>query len=521
MAVPMRRRLGATVVALSALAFSLGAAALPAASQAASSPFVIAYPGGPRTLNSWLAYDLTSDAMILNVYDQLITYAQVKVHGQVQGTLNAFSPMLARRWTSNGNKTVYTFFLRHNAEFSNGDPLTAKDVLWTYQHGMKANGNLSFLASEAAIKTVAEVNPYEVRITLQHPDPMFLPIIAMYPFSILDAKVAAKEPATYWNTHELGSGPYELQSLEPASQAVFVLNPHYWGPRPAHAEVILKFITNPSDRQQLVEGGSVQVALNLSPLALQTMAKSPAVTEHTNLSETVVYFGMNEADPPFNSELVRQALSYAVPYGSLIQQVMYGQASPLHSPVPLGMPTHSGAGWHYSYNLAKAKALLKQAGYAHGFTFTFTLDPANADWVQDATLLQASFKKIGVTMKITQVADAQFQTLLAAKKMQAFISSWDSFVNDPGYHLGFLFGKGMQTNATNYLNAKVDRLMAQAEFDPNAAQRSRDYATIQKTINEQAAWLDLYQYKWTVATYHGVSGYVFYPDTLLRFWTFK
>jgi peptide/nickel transport system substrate-binding protein len=517
----IRPRLRAAAVALSALVLGLGGAVIPAATQAASGPLVIAYPGGPRTLNSWLAYDLTSDAMILNVYDQLITYAQVKVGGQVQGTLNAFSPMLAKRWTSNAQKTVYTFFLRNNAEFSNGDPLTAADVVWTYQNGMKANGNLSFLASEAAIKSVAEVNPYEVRITLAHPDPMFLPIIAMYPFSILDSKVAAKEPAAYWNTHELGSGPYELQSLQPASQAVFVLNPHYWGPRPAYSQVILKFITSPSVRQQLVEGGSVQVALNMSPLALQTMAKNPAVTEHTNLSETVVYFGMNEADPPFNNKLVRQALSYAVPYSSLISQVMYGQAAPMDSPVPIGMPTHTGAGWNYSYDLAKAKALLARAGYPHGFTFTFTLDPANADWVQDATLLQASFAKIGVTMKITQVADAEFQTLLAAKKMQAFISSWDSFVNDPGYHLGFLFGKGMQTNATNYTNPVVDSLLPKAEFDANAAQRNADYATIQKTINQDAAWLDLYQYKWTVVTYHGVSGYVFYPDTLLRFWAFK
>ena len=505
-----------------AAALLVGAAGVAApATQAAGAPLVIAYQGGPRTLNTWLAYDLTSDAMILNVYDQLITYAQIKVHGQTQGTLNAFSPMLAQRWSSNANKTVYTFFLRHNATFSNGDPLTAADVVWTYQHGMKANGNLSFLASEAAIKTVAQVNPYEVRITLAHPDPMFLPIIAMYPFSILDAKIAAKEPATYWNTHEMGSGPYELQSLDPANQAVFVLNPHYWGPKPAYSQVILKFITNASVRQQLVQSGSVQVALGLSPLALQTLSKSPAVTEHTNLSETVVYFGMNESAAPFNNPLVRQALSYAVPYTSLTAQVMDGQASPLCSAVPVGMPTHTCAGWNYKYNPAKAKALLAKAGYAKGFTFTFTADAADADWVQDATLLQADFKQIGVTMNITQVADAQFQTLLAARKMTAFITSWDSFVNDPGYHLGFLVAGGMQTNATNFNDPTVNKLLAKAEFNPNTAQRDAEYAQIQKIVNQDAVWLDLYQYKNTVVTYHGVSGYVFYPDTLIRFWAFK
>ena len=518
----LKKALHRTVGSLAAAAaLLLGSVSAPAATQAASTPLVIAYPGSPRTLDTWLAYDLTSDAMILNVYDQLITYAQVKVGGQTQGTLNAYAPMLATHWTSNAAHTVYTFYLRHNAEFSNGDPVTAADVVWTYQHGMKATGNLSFLATEGAIKSVAAVNPYEVEITLSHPDSMFLSIIAMYPFSILDAKVAAKASGTYWNSHELGSGPYELQSLDPASQAVFVRNPHYWGPKPHYAKVILKFITDASVRQQLVESGGVQVALALSPLALQTLAKSPVVNEHTNLSEDIVFFGMNEQDSPFNNELVRQALSYAVPYSTLIHQVELNQASALDSSVPVGMPDHTGAGWNYSYNLTKAKALLAQAGYAKGFTFTFTLDASQPDWVQDATLLQASFAKLGVTMKIAQVSDSEYQTLLNAHKMQAYIEQWDSFVNDPGYHLGFLLAGGMATNAANYSNPTVNKLLAQAEFDQNAAQRASLYQRIQTIINQQAPFLDLYQYKWTVVTYQGVSGYVFYPDQLLRFWAFK
>lgn len=501
----------------------LGSVAAPITSQASttSAPLLIAYPGAPRTLNSWQAYDYTSDAMILNVYDQLITYAQVKVNGQVQGSLNAYAPMLATSWTSNANHTVYTFNLRHNAMFSNGDHLTSADVVWTYDHGMKANGNLGFLSAEGGIKTVTAPGPYQVQITLAHPDPMFLSIIAMYPFSILDSKVAATKPATYWNTHELGSGPYELQSLDPSSQAVFVPNPHYWGPKPHYQKVILKFITDAAVRQQLVQSGGVQVAMNLSPLALQTLAKAPGIKEHTNLSEDIVFFAMNERDTPFQSQLVRQALAYAIPYSTLINQVELGQASPLNSPVPVGMPTHTGAGWNYSYNLQKAKSLLQQAGYKNGFSFTFTLDSSRADWVQDATLMQSSFAKIGVKMKIVQVSDAEYLTLENAHKMQAFIEDWTSFVNDPGYHLGFLVAGGMATNASNYNNPTVNSLLKQAEFDPNTAQRNGLYTRIQTILNQQVPFATLYQYKWTVVTYGSLSGYIYYPDELLRFWTFK
>lgn len=512
---PKPRLLTTAVAGLSAtlLAATAVSSAVPAAAQ--SKPLVIAYAGSPRNLNPWLAYDNVSDTMILNVYDQLVTYATVKQNGQTVGTWDKFKPMLAKRWTSNKAKTVWTFYLR-KAEFSNGDPVTAQDVVWSYKTGDTPAG-LQFLLQEAAFKSIKALNSSTVQITLSHPSPMLFGILAMYPESILDPKVVKAHGQAWLANHMVGSGPYEMQSYNPSTQAVFVPNPHYWGPKPAISEIVLKFVPNPSVRQELVMTGAAGLTVELSPEQLKTMAGNPAIVEHTNPTETVWFVNLNEKDPPFNNQLVRQALSYAVPYKTLISQVMEGYATPMNSAVPVGMPYHTGAGFDYTYDPAKAKALLKKAGFAKGFTFTLAVDPSEAGTVEDATLIQSAFQKIGVTVKIQQMANAQYLNAQNNKTLDASFEGWESFVNDPGYHLGFLLYGPSTENASNFNNPKVNQMLQKAEFDPNTSQRRSLYLEVQKIINQEAPWLDLYQTENVDVTSRNLEGYIFYPDMLLRF----
>ena len=513
------RILATAVAALSASLVGVTAlgSAVPASAQAR--PLVIAFEGSPRNLDPFLAYDDVSDSMDVNVYDQLVTYATVKENGQTVGTWDKFKPDLAERWTINKTKTVYTFYLR-KAEFSNGDPVTAQDVVWSYVHGDTPEGT-QFLLEEAGYKSIRALNSSTVQITLSHPSAMFYGIIAMYPESIVDPKVVEAHGGIGWlATHMIGSGPYMLTSYNPSTEAVFKVNPHYWGPKPSIPEVILKFVPNASVRQELVETGAVGLTQDLSTTQLQALKGNPAVVEHNEPTEQVWFVNMNEKDPPFNNVLVRQALSYAVPYKTLISQVMEGYATPMDSAVPVGMPYHTGAGFDYTYNLTKARALLKKAGFAKGFTFTLAVDPSEAGTVEDATLIQSSFAKIGVTVKIQQMANAQYLDAQNNKTLDASFEGWESFVNDPGYHLGFLLYGPSTENASNYNNPEVNKILNQAEFDPNTAQRAHLYEEVQQIINEQAPWLDLYQSNNVVVTSSQVEGYTFYPDLLIRFWPF-
>lgn len=215
---------------------------------------------------------------------------------------------------------------------------------------------------------------------------------------------------------------------------------------------------------------------------------------------------------------MRQAISYAIPYDQLINDVMYGQAKEMKSAVASNTPGFTDAGYVYEYNLDKAKELLKEAGYAEGFSFDFTLGSGFDDWEYDAVLIQAELAKIGVKMNINKVARAQFLEQQKDGNLVSYISKWTSFVNDPGYHLGFLlYGQG-SSNYIHYNNAEVNQLWEEAGAEPDQAKRNELYMKAQEIITTEAPWAYLYEYNRVVGMNNKVSGYVYYPDEVLRFY---
>ncbi|MBE3575657.1 MAG: ABC transporter substrate-binding protein [Firmicutes bacterium] len=514
----MRKYTIGTLLAVLLLVVALGAGTTGAL---AAGTITIAYSEGGHTLDPVMANDLTSDTVILAVYDQLVTYGTRKLpDGRVVGVTNDIRPMLAERWTVSPDKKVYTFYLRKNVKFSNGDPVNADAVLFTLNRIANTPGNGSFLFQVASIdpKQVKKIDDYTVQIGLTRPNAMFLQVLAMYTFSILDPAVVKEHGNEWLASHAVGSGPFKLVSWDPANGVILDANKDYWQGPPKVDRVVMQVIPESSNRVAFLKAGSVDMAVEVPPKDVRDLRAAPGVIIRSDPSVRILYFAMNCGVKPFDNPKVRQAISYAIPYKQLINDVMYGQAQQLRSPVPDGMPGYNGSAWHYSYDLKKAKKLLTEAGYPHGFTFDFTLGSGFDDWEQDAVLIQASLAQIGVKMNITRMARPQFLQLMSQKKLTAFISKWTSFVNDPGYHLGFLLdGKG-PANYINYDNPKVDALLAEASKETDTASRLKLYEEAQPYIVRDAPWAFLYQYARVVGIRKGVSGYIFYPDELIRFY---
>ncbi|MNC32704.1 Heme-binding protein A precursor [compost metagenome] len=266
----------------------------------------------------------------------------------------------------------------------------------------------------------------------------------------------------------------------------------------------------------LLDKGDVDMAIEIPPKDVDSLKSNSNLTVASNASNRILYFAMNNKVKPFDNEKVRQAINYAIPYDELLTGVMYGQAKQMKSSVASNTPGFSDAGYVYEHNLDKAKELLKEAGYEKGFTFDFTLGSGFDDWEDDAVLIQAELAKIGVTMN--KLARAQFLEQQKTKNLTAYISKWTSFVNDPGYHLGFLmYGKG-SSNYNNYQNAEVDKLWEQANTETDAAKRAELYKQAQEIITTEAPWAYLYEYNRIVGMSNKISGYAFYPDEVIRFY---
>jgi peptide/nickel transport system substrate-binding protein len=476
-----------------------------------------AYSEGGTTLNPTEANDVTSDTFVLAAYDQLVTYATEEVDGKKVANTSEIVPMIASSWEVSDDNTEYTFTLRDDIEFQSGNPLTSADVVGSFEL-IAASSSASFLYGMAGISAVTAVDDYTATITLSEPNHLFLQILPMYSFSIMDTALVAENGGAEWlATNTAGSGPFTVDSWDPSTQAVLSRNEAYWGDAPALEKVNIKFITEASNRVQLLSKGEVQLALEIPAKDVASLEATDGVVIDSRPSNKILYFAMNNAIAPFDNELVRQAITYAIPYDKLLTDVMQGQASPMKSSVASSTPGFTADGNKAEYDLDKARDLLTQAGYPDGFTFDFTLGSGFQDWNDDAVLIQAELAKVGVTMNITNMARAQFLEAIATNQVQSYISRWTSFVNDPGYHLGLLLTSDGTSNYANYNNADVDALWTEAATEPDQDKRNDLYGQAQEIINSESPWAYLYEYNIVVGLQEGTEGYTSYPDGIVRY----
>lgn len=478
---------------------------------------IAAYSEGGSTLNPYEANDVTSDTFVLAAYDQLVTYATETVDGVEQAKTDEIVPMMAESWEVNDDATEYTFTLRDDIAFQSGNAFTSADVVGSLEL-IEASASASFLYGMAGIESYEAIDERTVRIALDGPNHLFLQILPMYSFSIVDTALVEEEGGAEWlATETAGSGPYVIESWEPSTEAVLTRNEDYWGEEPAIDDVRVRFVQEAANRVQLLAAGDVGMALELPANDIAGLEGTDGVVIDSRASNKVLFFAMNNAVEPFDDPLVRQAISYAIPYDQLIDDVMQGLASPMTSSVPSSMPGFDDSTYGYEHDLDRAQELLAEAGYPDGFEFDFTLGGGFQDWADDAVLIQAELAKIGVTMNITNMARAQFLEALDTREVQAYISRWTSFVNDPQYHLGLLMTTDTSSNYMNYSNADVDAAWAEAAQLTDRDARDALYSEMQANITADAPWAYLYEYNIVVGLREGVEGYTSYPDGIVRF----
>ncbi|WP_425804840.1 ABC transporter substrate-binding protein [Desulfitobacterium sp. Sab5] len=488
------------------------------AAGAAGKEIVLAYSDGGQTMDPAEANDLTSDTLVVAAYDQLITYGVKNVNGADIANTEELKPMLAKEWKVSDDQKTYTFTLQDNAKFQSGNPVNAQAVVWSLDH-VKNSKSGSFLYGMAEIESCTAKDDKTVEIKLSQPNHNFLQIIAMYNFSIIDPAVVKDKGADYLKNNAAGSGPYKVEKWDPATEAVFTANPNYWQGAAKISKVTTKFIKEPSNRVTLLDKGDADMAIEIPTQNVADLKKNANLIVRSDASNRILYLAFNTKVKPFDNPKVRQAISYAIPYDKLVHDVMYDQAKQMKSAVASNTPGFTDAGFVYKYDLDKAKQLLKEAGYENGFSFDFTLGSGFQDWQDDAVLIQAELAKIGVKMNIQNMARAQFLEAQKTHNLTAYISKWTSFVNDPGYHLGFLLYSKGSSNYGNYQNAQVDKLWEQANVEPDQAKRNELYKQAQQIITTDAPWVYLYEYNRVVGMSKNLKGYIFYPDEIIRFYS--
>jgi peptide/nickel transport system substrate-binding protein len=260
------------------------------------------------------------------------------------------------------------------------------------------------------------------------------------------------------------------------------------------------------------------VALGLPFSDLQQLDADPNIVVHPIPTTRIFHLGMNNKVKPFDDVRVRQAVSMAIPYDAIIQNVLYGYGTQPKSPVSVGMEGYTDEFWKYgSGDLDAARALLKDAGYADGFSVELTIPQEDQTRVDTATWIQSGLAEIGIKVTINAVPTAQFSTLEQSHELPFFIEQWYSWGNDPFYQLTFNLKCGSFPNYVNYCNDQVDKLIDQGTYSRDPQERAQLIRQAQEIIVNEAPWAFLYQPDLIVATRSNVSGIALFNDLTLRY----
>lgn len=351
------------------------------------------------TVTTWdPSLSFSTEALYMaNIYEPLLWV-------NAPGAEEAFSPALATDWETSEDGLTWTFHLREGVKFHDGASLTADAVKRSIDRH-KEIGGASFIWFP--LDSVEVVDEMTVNFILSYPAPVDLIAASLYAAWIIspNALDAVEEnPDWFEEGNEGGSGPYMLAEYTPDNEVVLSAFSDYWGgwDDVAHFEnVVVSIVSDAVVQEQLLTGGEADLALRLPPASYDRFASDDSYVVH-DVNTFFNYVGfLNVLRPPLDNELVRQAISYAVPYDDIITVGAEGRATQARGPVPAGVFPFSEDVPQYTQDLDRARELLAEAGFeGGGFELTLTYAAENTIEESFAPVLADALAEIGIAVNI-------------------------------------------------------------------------------------------------------------------------
>jgi len=392
---------------------------------------------------------------------------------------------LATEVTVTGDGTVFTYKLRPNAVFHHGKPFTADDVIWSYTRvanpanampGARFLANIKGVAEFAAgqatsISGLRKIDDHTLEITYNTPtNPGFTLMrgtVAIYPSDIGGRPDFATKPS--------GLGAFRFVEHVPGSRAVVErFDRYYKEGLPYLNRINLVIMGDASARDVAFRNREIDVSI-LGPAQYQTYQADPALKNH--ILEVAEVFtrniGFNLSYGPFADRRVRQAVNHAINSNLIIQRLARNKAYPAVSWLPLTSPAFDKGATGYSFDQAKARALLAEAGFANGFEFEVNAT-SNESWgVPIVEAIIPMLAQVGIRVRPRPVESAVHSELITKGEFQAYI--WSNATGpDPLSALQCFHSSTPRTacNYTGFKNAEFDRLFEAARAERDQAKQN-------------------------------------------------
>jgi peptide/nickel transport system substrate-binding protein len=517
-------------------AFGGAVGAFPASAQA-SSTLTVAWDSDIDSLDPHVFKSVGGYAVEANIYDSVVGWKVRPVDGKPGLSLsspNEFEGGIAESWSFEDDGKTVVLKVRPNMKFPSGRPVDAAALKYSLDRALLSPGYMRFIIPRILQITKADDivvrDPMTVAINMKGPtpQPMVLNLLALMNMTVLDPELVKpnateKDPwaADWAKRNAAGSGPYTLTTNTPGVEVVLEARKDHWQGVPQFQKVVFKFVPNEADRVLLLKRKAIDMVVGrpgLSPRSIKPFENDKDFNVFSVPDTTCNWLAMNQTKKPLDNVKVRQAINFAIPVAAIVPNVLMGYGAQMKSPLPALTPGYDGTLSPYKYDLDKAKALMKEAGVTTPVTLDLAVRIGWQPHEEAAVWIQRELEKIGFKINITRQTDATFRQLASKGDLQLSIETWQSWVNDPFFHLVPLFHSASKgTNTAFYSNPALDKLLDDNYHEPDDAKRLAAAKAAQKIVLDDAVWGLLWNDNWTRVVRKGITGIAKRWDTFERF----
>ncbi|MBA7515937.1 putative D,D-dipeptide-binding periplasmic protein DdpA [subsurface metagenome] len=502
---------------------------VPVAATAEIKTLVVAIEGDVETLDPNFSRFPTANMANLNVYDQFFRYG-IDDTGKGYSVTNVakIEGAAIESWEIADDRMSVLLHVRKGVKFPmTGNPMTADDIIWWYKKGLDTKSGNLWNIETSNISSMTKKGDYDVLVKFSKPLNLFFMLARDQSWGVVDSVEVMKHATANdpWGNNWLaknyaGAGEFIVESWDPGVQMVLKANRDYWAGKPYFDRVILKIIPNSSNRALLLKQGEVDVAFGLSSDQIDSIQDEKGINVMSIPSRTQVTVILNNSVPPLNNKKVRQALTYLVPYKSIIDDIYKGRALQQKDTLAVLAAGYNPEFWKYETNVDKAKELLAEAGIPDGFEFTLNIKQGEEISSILAITLQAAFKKAGVMMNIREVTNAIWAEEMSTGACEATLWAvgYLMYINDPWYSISGSFGCNRPTNHSLYCNPHIDELLEELEVVLDPVERKKLLDEVLQILDDDAPHLWLADIPVEYCLNSNLNGFVFLEDSLFWFY---
>ncbi|MDQ0464598.1 ABC-type dipeptide/oligopeptide/nickel transport system permease component/ABC-type transport system substrate-binding protein [Caulobacter ginsengisoli] len=410
------------------------------------------------------------EAVTGNVFESLVRIGR---DGQV-------APALAESWEISPDGLIYLFHLRRNVRFHDGAPFDASVVKFSLDRARAENSANAQKAYFDPIDRVEILDPLTVRLVLKRPSSSLIYVLAWG-----DAAMVSPASVAHDDTNPIGTGPFRFAGWRRGESITLEANPAYWGAKPRTQRIVLKFIADPTAAFAAIRAGDLDAYPGFpAPENLPELAKDPRFRVVVGSTEGETILALNNARPPFNDIRVRRALAYAIDRKAIIDGAMFGYGQPIGSHYPPQNPGYVDLTGRYPHDVAKAKALLAEAGYASGLDVTLKLPPPSYAR-RSGEIIAAQLAAAGVRVRIENLEWAQWlDQVLKNHSFDMTIVSHTEPMDYDIYGRDYYFG---------YRSADFDALLKRLDAAVLPTERNAILGDIQRKLAEDSPNVFLFE----------------------------